>query len=118
MFGEGGQKIYNVLIIRHKEAIQSSFDLLGEMVKFSYEACKQMDSILNTEHKLRKAMTMVNNNLVDSNMFIRAMVLAAAHFKSVLGEIEQFVSQSRYLFREKKNLLKLTFSNSVHFNID
>ena len=91
-----------MFIIRHKEAIQSSFDLLGEMVKFSYEACKQMDSILNTEHKLRKAMTMVNNNLVDSNMFIRAMVLAAAHFKSVLGEIEQFVSQSRYLFREKK----------------
>ena len=31
----------------------------------------QMDSILNTETKLRKAMDMVNNNLVDSNMFIR-----------------------------------------------
>ena len=33
----------------------------------------QMDSILNTETKLRKAMDMVNNNLVDSNMFIRSV---------------------------------------------
>jgi len=87
---------------RLKEAIQSSFDLLGEMVKFSYEACKQMDSILNTEHKLRKAMAMVNNNLVDSNMFIRAMVLAASHFKAAGGETEEFVKQSRLMqhFRE------------------
>jgi len=97
---------------RHKEAIQSSFDLLGEMVKFSYEACKQMDSILNTEHKLRKAMTMVNNNLVDSNMFIRAMVLAAAHFKSVLGETEQFVSQSRLMqnFRDFDKHIKFVMN--------
>ena len=56
---------------RHKETIQSSFDLLGEMVKFNYDACKQMDTILNTESKLKKAMIMVNNNLIDSNMFIR-----------------------------------------------
>jgi hypothetical protein len=56
---------------RHKETIQSSFDLLGEMVKFNYDACKQMDTILNTESKLKKAMMMVNNNLIDSNMFIR-----------------------------------------------
>jgi hypothetical protein len=45
--------------------------LLGEMVKFNYDACKQMDTILNTESKLKKAMVMVNNNLIDSNMFIR-----------------------------------------------
>jgi hypothetical protein len=30
-----------------------------------------MDTILNTESKLKKAMVMVNNNLIDSNMFIR-----------------------------------------------
>jgi hypothetical protein len=58
-------------LFRHKETIQSSFDLLGEMVKFNYDACKQMDTILNTESKLKKAMVMVNNNLIDSNMFIR-----------------------------------------------
>jgi len=87
---------------RHKDTIQSSFDLLGEMVKFSYDACKQMDSILNTESKLKKAMMMVNNNLIDSNMFIRAMILAASHLTASGAETAQFVRQSRLmkLFRE------------------
>ena len=87
---------------RQKETIQSSFDLLGEMVKFSYDACKQMDSILNTETKLKKAMIMVNNNLIDSNMFIRAMVLAAGHFIAAEGEVAEFARQSRLMkhFRE------------------
>ena len=72
------------------------------MVKFSYDACKQMDSILNTETKLKKAMIMVNNNLIDSNMFIRAMVLAAGHFIAAEGEVAEFARQSRLMkhFRE------------------
>jgi Trpc4-associated protein len=39
--------------VRQKETIQSSFDLLGEMVKFNFDACKQMDSILNSEPYLK-----------------------------------------------------------------
>jgi len=88
--------------VRQKETIQSSFDLLGEMVKFNYDACKQMDSILNSESKLKKAMIMVNNNLIDSNMFIRAMVLACDHFLQAGGDMAEFVNQSRLMknFRE------------------
>ena len=56
-----------------------------------------MDSILNTETKLKKAMIMVNNNLIDSNMFIRAMVLAAGHFITAGGETAEFVQQSRLM---------------------
>jgi len=88
--------------VRQKETIQSSFDLLGEMVKFNYDACKQMDSILNSESKLKKGMIMVNNNLIDSNMFIRAMVLACDHFLQAGGEMADFASNSRLMkhFRE------------------
>jgi len=88
--------------VRQKETIQSSFDLLGEMVKFNYDACKQMDSILNSESKLKKGMIMVNNNLIDSNMFIRAMVLACDHFIESGGEPAEFASNSRLMkhFRE------------------
>jgi len=88
--------------VRQKETIQSSFDLLGEMVKFNFDACKQMDSILNSESKLKKGMVMVNNNLVDSNMFIRAMVLACDHFISHGGEQAAFAHSSRLIknFRE------------------
>ena len=88
--------------VRQKETIQSSFDLLGEMVKFNYDACKQMDTILNSESKLKKGMIMVNNNLIDSNMFIRAMVLACDHFSQAGGEMAEFVNNSRLMknFRE------------------
>jgi len=71
-------------------------------VKFNYDACKQMDSILNSESKLKKGMIMVNNNLIDSNMFIRAMVLACDHFLQAGGEMAEFASNSRLMkhFRE------------------
>ena len=35
--------------VRQKETIPSSFGLLGEMVKFNCDACKQKDSILNSD---------------------------------------------------------------------
>jgi len=38
--------------IRHKEILQSSFDLLGELVKFNIEAFKTFDSILTTQEKV------------------------------------------------------------------
>ena len=56
--------------IQH-EIIQSSFDLLGEMIKFNADACQQLNTILNTEAKLKKTMLLINDNLIDSNMFIR-----------------------------------------------
>ncbi|BFZ19838.1 hypothetical protein BsWGS_22876 [Bradybaena similaris] len=67
--------------IRHKEILQSSFDLLGELIKFNIEAFKAFDAILATEQKFEKFVTMVNRNLVDSNMFIRSLVLSLEHFR-------------------------------------
>ncbi|XP_050399149.1 short transient receptor potential channel 4-associated protein [Patella vulgata] len=66
--------------IRHKEILQSSFDLLGELIKFNIEAFKTFDSILNTPAKLDKFVATVNRNLVDSNMFIRSLILSLEHF--------------------------------------
>ncbi|XP_005093557.1 short transient receptor potential channel 4-associated protein isoform X2 [Aplysia californica] len=68
--------------IRHKEILQSSFDLLGELIKFNIEAFKAFDAILTTEQKFEKFVTMVNRSLVDSNMFIRSLVLSLEHFRS------------------------------------
>lgn len=38
--------------IRHKEILQSSFDLLGELIKFNWEAFKTFDSVLTTQSKV------------------------------------------------------------------
>jgi len=55
-----------------------------------------MDTILNTEQKLKKALVLINENLVDSNMFIRAIVLAADHFIHKSGHVT-FAMNSRLL---------------------
>ncbi|RUS72825.1 hypothetical protein EGW08_019418 [Elysia chlorotica] len=68
--------------IPHKEILQSSFDLLGELIKFNIVAFKAFDEILATDQKFEKFVNMVNRNLVDSNMFIRSLVLSLEHFRS------------------------------------
>ena len=68
--------------IRHKEILQSSFDLLGELIKFNIEAFKAFDAILTTDQKFDKFVNMVNRSLVDSNMFIRSLILSLEHFRT------------------------------------
>lgn len=65
-------------------------------MKYNLEGCRQMDQILNTEQKLKKAMILINENLVDSNMFIRAIVLATDHFIHKSGDAN-FALNSRLL---------------------
>lgn len=38
--------------IRPKEILQSSFDLMGELVKFNYDAFSTFDKVLNSEAKV------------------------------------------------------------------
>ncbi|XP_052817711.1 short transient receptor potential channel 4-associated protein-like isoform X2 [Mya arenaria] len=99
--------------IRHKEILQSSFDLLGELVKFNIEAFKTFDSILTTQEKCDKFINTVNRNLVDSNMFIRSLILSLEHFRAedenqkdyskrdskLLNYIADFSRQLDYLYR-------------------
>ncbi|XP_041375962.1 short transient receptor potential channel 4-associated protein-like [Gigantopelta aegis] len=99
--------------IRHKEILQSSFDLLGEMVKFNIEAFKTFDEILVSQDKLDKFVLTVNRNLVDSNMFIRSLILSLEHFiaedkcepeyarkeSKLLKYISDFDRQLEYLYK-------------------
>ena len=45
--------------IRHKEILQSSFDLLGELVKFNIEAFQTFDSIFTTQQKVSPKRSLV-----------------------------------------------------------
>ncbi|XP_042147958.1 short transient receptor potential channel 4-associated protein isoform X3 [Ixodes scapularis] len=68
--------------VRQKEVLQSSFDLLGELVKFNVRAFRQLDKVLSTEAKQKKLLQLVNGYLVDSNMFVRSLVLSQEHLSS------------------------------------
>ncbi|XP_055950667.1 short transient receptor potential channel 4-associated protein-like isoform X2 [Argiope bruennichi] len=69
--------------IRHKEVLQSSFDLLGELVKFNVTAFIDLNTLLhNSPRQQRKLLTLMNSSLVDSNMFIRSLILSYELFVS------------------------------------
>ena len=88
-------------------------------MKYNLEGCQQMEAILNTEQKLKKAMVLINDNLVDSNMLIRAFVLAADHFMHKSGDVK-FAIGSRLLvfFRglEKHVDLVVRLTRNIHVN--
>ena len=66
--------------IRPKEILQSSFDLLGELSKFNVEAFRCFDQVLDTDVKVTRFLRITNRNLVDSNMFIRSLMLSYNYF--------------------------------------
>ncbi|XP_015924383.2 short transient receptor potential channel 4-associated protein [Parasteatoda tepidariorum] len=78
--------VQNLLLnttVRHKEVLQSSFDLLGELVKFNFSAFHVLHTqIINTPRIQKKLMNLMNGHLVDSNMFIRSLILSYEIFIS------------------------------------
>ncbi|XP_070385047.1 short transient receptor potential channel 4-associated protein-like isoform X4 [Dermacentor albipictus] len=115
--------------VRQKEVLQSSFDLLGELVKFNLRAFRQLDKILSTEAKQRKLLQLVNGYLVDSNMFVRSLVLSQEHL-SVSDDYEarEYAERSSYVLshigdqrnriRYLKKLVSLvTISNLTQENV-
>jgi Trpc4-associated protein len=60
-------------------SLQTSFDLLGELVKFNREIFSSFNQLLVGE-KLPKFLSNVITHLVDSNVFLRGMVLSMERF--------------------------------------
>lgn len=59
-------------------SLQTSFDLLGELCKGNKFVLKLLFGDLD-EFQFRKLMSVAANNLVDSNVFIRALMLSVEH---------------------------------------
>ncbi|XP_064466570.1 short transient receptor potential channel 4-associated protein-like [Ornithodoros turicata] len=84
--------------VRQKEVLQSSFDLLGELVKFNVRAFHQLDKIISTEAKQKKLIQLMNCHLVDSNMFVRSLVLSQEHLvASKDDEIRDYAERRSYV---------------------
>lgn len=56
-------------------SLQTSFDLLGELCKGSIETLRLLMSLLD-ELSFRRLMDVVGSNLVDSNVFVRSLILS------------------------------------------
>jgi len=67
--------------LKPKEILQSSFDLLGELMKFNLFAFKRFDQVIS-DKQFEKFVSILTSNVVDSNMLIRCLVLSQEHFMS------------------------------------
>ncbi|XP_065064588.1 short transient receptor potential channel 4-associated protein-like isoform X2 [Rhopilema esculentum] len=67
---------------KSKEILQSSFDLLGELMKFNEEAFKRFNTYFNADAQFDRFISTMTSNVIDSNMFIRCIVLSLERFSS------------------------------------
>ncbi|XP_069983176.1 short transient receptor potential channel 4-associated protein [Penaeus vannamei] len=82
--------------LNQKEVLQSTFDLLGELLKFNVDAYRRLDNIISTEPREKKLFRLVTKNLVDSNMLVRSLVLSSDLFMRE-GKATEFAARSRTL---------------------
>eukprot|EP00299_Pterocystis_sp_00344_P000068 c10020_g1_i2.p1 GENE.c10020_g1_i2~~c10020_g1_i2.p1 ORF type:complete len:716 (-),score=154.44 c10020_g1_i2:7-2154(-) len=60
--------------------LQSNFDVLGEVLKFNIFAISQLNAIFNDERIFDRFCHAVRLSLVDSNVFVRSLILSLDHF--------------------------------------
>ncbi|XP_031558497.1 short transient receptor potential channel 4-associated protein-like isoform X2 [Actinia tenebrosa] len=65
--------------MKPKEILQSSFDLLGELMKFNPIAFKIFNSVID-DKQFEKFTHILTSNVVDSNMLIRCLILSQERF--------------------------------------
>jgi len=75
-------------------SLQTGFDLLGELMKFNREIFGEFNKLLVSESKFSKFINNVTSNLVDSNVFLRAMILSLERFREEDDNIQQSASAS------------------------
>ena len=63
-----------------KEIIQSSFDLLGELMKFNETGFQEFNNAVENDAQFETFISVMTSNVVDSNMFIRCSVLSHEKF--------------------------------------
>ncbi|XP_054715839.1 short transient receptor potential channel 4-associated protein-like [Uloborus diversus] len=113
---------------RHKEVLQSSFDLLGELIKFNVNAFQELNNHMHSNAR-RKLENLMNINLVDSNMFIRSLILSYELFATSDDiDLKAFAENHCYLLSRvslvktrvhylKKLLSVITIQNLTQENV-
>ncbi|KAF6024045.1 TRPC4AP [Bugula neritina] len=104
-----------------KEILQSSFDLLAELMKFNIEAFKIAEDVLRTTELRKKFRELTNSYIVDSNMFIRSTILSYFFFCNEQPEYADYSKNVNYMlsyigdFQHQVNYLhELVSLTTVH----
>lgn len=83
--------------VQNEMVLQGSFDFLCTLMKFNIQAFERCNNVLDCTDKIRKLIKLTADNLVDSNMFLRCIILTAAHIKDKLPDKLNFLENCRLL---------------------
>lgn len=92
--------LQNILAInfnRPKEVLQSCFDMLGELIKFNTNGFDILNKQLNETDKFNMLLRMINQSLVDSNMFLRSIFLSIEFFENNQSVLNLKISSNKLL---------------------
>ncbi|XP_070576007.1 short transient receptor potential channel 4-associated protein-like [Ptychodera flava] len=95
-------------VIKSKEILQSSFDLLGELMKFNINAFKRFNKTITTDVDFHDFIRLIKENIVDSNMFVRCLILSLEHFETEQTEHKEYA-------RTKCRLLQFIHNKKTRF---
>ncbi len=105
------QNILAINFTRPKEVLQSCFDMLGELIKFNSQGFTILSGQLAGADKFNMLIRMVNQSLVDSNMFLRSIFLSIEFFENNAETLDQAAAASNQIlahfssFDRRVNLL-------------
>ncbi|XP_022103399.1 short transient receptor potential channel 4-associated protein-like [Acanthaster planci] len=107
---------------KSKEVLQSNFDLLAELMKFNHIAFKRFNKLIDTQEKLDSFLKLVTENIVDSNMFVRCLILTLDHFQREQPDNYEYAMRSCRLLqfirkREMRIRFLIKLINTVHVEI-
>lgn len=91
-------------------------------MKFNIGAYQRFNKVITNEDKFKNFMHIVHSNIVDSNMFVRCLVLSLEHFDREQKENFDWLMQNCLLMqhiKKKESRLKFLFKliNVVHVEI-
>jgi len=95
-------------------SLQTGFDLLGELMKFNREIFNEFNKLMDSEDNFTKFINKVTDHLVDSNVFLRAMILSLEKFRE---EDNSNISSPPYPFSQCK-IVKFLASENLRLLID
>ncbi|XP_065676385.1 short transient receptor potential channel 4-associated protein-like [Hydra vulgaris] len=103
--------------LQSKEIIQSSFDLLGELMKFNACGYIKFNECIESSKQIDCFLSMMTANIVDSNMFLRSTVLSYEHFLNTgLYDVQKCLLSN--LIQKWENKVYLIYKLITSISID
>jgi len=84
-------------LITSNMVTQGCLDFLSTLTKFNVEAFERCNKTLDCSHKINTLMNLAQQNLVDSNMFIRVVILTSEHVKQIKPKKNDLIHKCRLM---------------------